>query len=87
MKETERDNSRFIKIDTSTSQKAGLIREWFKNDYLIRLTQIERYRYLGLETEDTRYALELEAYQKEFIEMQNWRSESKQIAKEILENF
>lgn len=65
MKETERDNSRFIKIDTSTSQKAGLIREWFKNDYLIRLTQIERYRYLGLETEDTRYALELEAYQKE----------------------
>ena len=24
---------------------------------------------------------------QEFIEMQNWRSESKQIAKEILENF
>ena len=28
-----------------------------------------------------------ESVKQEFIEMQNWRSESKQIAKEILENF
>lgn len=65
MKEIERDNSRFIKVDKSNSQKIELIRNWFKTDYLVRLSQIERYKYLGLELDDTRYELEIEAYEKE----------------------
>lgn len=41
------------------------LKAWFRTEYRDRLDKINRYQYLGIKTEDTRYALEKEAYQKE----------------------
>jgi DNA-binding transcriptional MerR regulator len=38
---------------------------WLKNEYIERLSRIERFRYLGLPLPETRWSLECEAYEKE----------------------
>lgn len=46
-------------------RRAEELERWFATTYLQRLSAILRYKYLGIEYEDTRYALEKEAYTKE----------------------
>ena len=41
------------------------IERWFRNDYVFRKLEIDRYQYLGLKPQESRYALEIEAYKKE----------------------
>lgn len=41
------------------------LERWFKYEYPKRLNTIARYSYLGLPLPETRYELELEAYEKE----------------------
>lgn len=63
MKEIEIDTSRI-----TTKQDNTRIRElenWFRFDYVERLNRIARYDYLGLPTVESRWALEIEAYNKE----------------------
>jgi hypothetical protein len=64
MSETELSTSRVTKSNINKN-KIRVLEEWFKYDYIYRLTTIQRYNYLGLIPPETRYALELEAYDKE----------------------
>lgn len=54
-----------------TIQPTNIIREvdeinrWFSTEYIERLNRINRYKYLGLPMLESRYALEMEAYDKE----------------------
>lgn len=41
------------------------IRRWFRTEYAERLNRANRYKYLGLPMLESRYALEMEAYEKE----------------------
>lgn len=52
-------------LDKKTIDKIAKIERWFNVDYLVRLAKISRYKYLGLKCDETRYALEMEAYKKE----------------------
>ena len=52
-------------LNRQTIEKIGKIERWFATEYLIRLAKINRYKYLGLNCDETRYALEMEAYKKE----------------------
>ena len=61
MTEVER-KKRFIVKDVF---KIKELQHWFDFDYPRRLNAIERYKYLGLTGTETRYDLEMEAYQKE----------------------
>lgn len=66
MNEKELENSRST-ITTSTYNIKKIIRleNWFKNEYPERLLRIMRYDYLKIPKKETRYALEMEAYEKE----------------------
>lgn len=46
-------------------QRINELEKWFRFDYVERLNKLNRYTYLGLPLEETRYALEKEAYEKE----------------------
>lgn len=50
---------------TSTNAEIERIKKWFKTEYRDRLDKVNRYKYLGLPMPDSRYALEMEAYEKE----------------------
>ena len=63
MQEIEINKSRITKTIDSTRIKE--IKSWFRYEYVDRLNRIERFRYLGLPTEETRWELETEAYDKE----------------------
>ena len=41
------------------------LERWFRFDYVYRLNKINRYTYLGLPLPESKYQLELEAYEKE----------------------
>lgn len=41
------------------------IEAWFQKEYMMRKAKISRYKYLGLECDETLYELENEAYEKE----------------------
>ena len=45
--------------------KAKEIEEWFKNEYVVRLAKVEMCEYFKLPSEDTKYGLFREAYDKE----------------------
>jgi hypothetical protein len=64
MRETELETSR-ITTDSRNIKKMEEIEKWFRYEYPARFHKIERHRYLGLPLPETRYALELEAYNKE----------------------
>lgn len=53
------------KKPTNVSAEMDQITHWFRTEYLVRHAALERYKYLGLPMLDSRYALELEAYDKE----------------------
>lgn len=63
MSEREIEKSRLtIKRDNARIRE---IESWFRYEYVDRLNRIERFRYLGLPTKETRWDLENEAYEKE----------------------
>ena len=64
MRETELETSRITK-DSRNIKRMEELEKWFRYEYPARLHKLERYRYLGLPLPETRYALELEAYDKE----------------------
>jgi hypothetical protein len=41
------------------------LKRWFRTEYTERLNRANRYKYLGLPMLESRYALEMEAYEKE----------------------
>ena len=63
MQEQELEMSRImIKPDNTRIRE---LESWFKYEYIERLNKISRYQYLGLPLDETRWQLELEAYDKE----------------------
>lgn len=63
MQEREIDNSRItIKRDNNRIRE---IESWFRFEYVDRLNRIARFQYLGLPLVESRWDLELEAYEKE----------------------
>ena len=54
-----------IDIKTNASVEIDAIKKWFKYDYITKLTTLHRDTYLGLPMRYSRYALEMEAYEKE----------------------
>ena len=63
MQETELETSR-VTISQNNKRKEE-IEKWFRYEYPARLNTIQRYTYLGIKLPETRYALEMEAYEKE----------------------
>lgn len=64
MKEIELETSRMT-INLMDVKRIEELELWFRYEYPSRLHKIERYKYLGLPLPETRYALEMEAYNKE----------------------
>ena len=59
-----------LETSRTTSQAQNLKRiesleKWFRFEYPSRLNKIHRYSYLGLKLPESRYSLEMEAYNKE----------------------
>lgn len=50
---------------TNNSVEIDEIRRWFKTEYAEKLATLNRDKYLGLPMRYSRYALEMEAYEKE----------------------
>ena len=50
---------------TSTNAEIESIKKWFKTEYRDKLDILNRDKYLGLPMRISRYALEMEAYEKE----------------------
>lgn len=59
----ELDNGR--KTITKNIREIDRLEKWFRFDYPAELNKINRYVYLGLPLNKTRYQLEHEAYEKE----------------------
>lgn len=49
----------------NNSKEIAMLEDWFRRTYVARLNRINRYQYLGLPLPESRYELELEAYEKE----------------------
>lgn len=64
MREHELDASRIVP-NTVNLARIDELNRWFHTTYLYELAKINRYAYLGLPLERSRYDLELEAYNKE----------------------
>lgn len=58
------ENKRIIE-PTSTNAEIERIKKWFKTEYRDKLDALNRDKYLGLPMRISRYALEMEAYEKE----------------------
>jgi hypothetical protein len=50
---------------TNVNTEVAKIQKWFKNEYAEKLAILNRDAYLGLPMRFSRYALEMEAYEKE----------------------
>lgn len=64
MTQTEMTKKQSYTINNSLKE-IDTIERWFKYEYPRRLQAISRYAYLGLPIPESRYSLELEAYDKE----------------------
>ena len=63
MQEQEIEMSRMtIKPDNTRIRE---LESWFRYEYIDRLNRIARFQYLGLPLPETRWELEIEAYDKE----------------------
>lgn len=63
MREYEVENLRYR--DSVDVSEIDAIKKWFRTEYIDRLNRANRYKYLGLPMLESRYALEMEAYEKE----------------------
>lgn len=64
MSEHELENTRVVKSKDNI-KRINELKAWFRFDYPNRLNKINRYAYLGLPMIESRYSLEIEAYNKE----------------------
>ena len=64
MIEHELESSRTTS-QTQDIQRIATLEKWFRFEYPARLLTIQRYSYLGLKLPESRYALDMEAYDKE----------------------
>lgn len=64
MRESELETKRKV-IYNDNTKRIDELEKWFMFEYPIRLNKIARYTYLGIKGNETRYALEIEAYDKE----------------------
>ena len=64
MIEHELESSRTTS-QTQDIQRIATLEKWFRFEYPARLLTIQSYSYLGLKLPESRYALEMEAYNKE----------------------
>lgn len=64
MSEHEIENSR-ITTDTKNYKRIEELEKWFRYDYRSRLDAVNRYNYLGIPCVESRYTIEIEAYEKE----------------------
>lgn len=65
MVEKELESSKMTVVEKRDTARMEQITKWFRFEYPERLNRINRYTYLGLQPPETRYALEMEAYNKE----------------------
>lgn len=65
MREYELETKRRTEVNESDIRRIDELEKWFTFEYPKRLQTIARYTYLGLKHNETRYALEIEAYDKE----------------------
>lgn len=63
MIENELENTRITQ--TKDLDRIEQLKLWFRYEYPKRLLTVNRYAYLGLPLPETRYTVELEAYNKE----------------------
>lgn len=52
-------------VPTNVNAEVDKIRAWFRTEYADKITTLNRDLYLGLPMRFSRYALEMEAYEKE----------------------
>lgn len=52
-------------VKTNVSAEIDEINKWFKTEYIRKLSELNRDTYLGLPMRHSRYAIEMEAYEKE----------------------
>jgi hypothetical protein len=64
MKENELETSRKTELLLNI-KRIEEIEKWFRYEYPARLLKAERYSYLGLKSQETRWDVEKEAYEKE----------------------
>lgn len=64
MVEFELETSRTT-ISKQDTKRIDALERWFRFEYPARLMKISRYQYLGLPCDETKYAVEMEAYDKE----------------------
>lgn len=64
MTEYEKETSR-ITTDSTDYKRIEELEKWFRYDYRSRLDAVNRYNYLGIPCVESRYTIEIEAYEKE----------------------
>jgi hypothetical protein len=62
--EYEVDNKRTV-VDTTDYKRIEELEKWFRYEYRSRLDAVNRYNYLGIPCVESRYTIEIEAYEKE----------------------
>lgn len=63
MRETELSTSRITpRVDVD---RIDALERWFRIEYPYKLNKINRYDYLGLPSTESRFSVEMEAYEKE----------------------
>lgn len=58
-------NNKTIIQPSEVNAEVDKIRLWFRTEYMEKLATLNRDKYLGLPMRHSRYALEMEAYEKE----------------------
>jgi len=65
MMTSEVETSRVADVPKVDVKRIQELEHWFRTEYRNELDAINRYNYLGIAHEKSRYSLELEAYEKE----------------------
>lgn len=65
MMTSEVETSRVADVKPVDVKRIQELEHWFRTEYRNRLDAINRYNYLGIAHTESRYSLELEAYEKE----------------------
>lgn len=56
---------RRVVVNPRNSERIKQLENWFRFEYVARLNKINRYSYWNIKCDDSRYALEKEAFEKE----------------------
>ena len=64
MVEFENNTTRMIE-DCTNYKRIEELEKWFRYEYRNRLDAVNRYNYLGIPCVESRYTIEIEAYEKE----------------------